>query len=140
MKVTFFWAEDVVEQKNNKMTVTGLLPDCNLLLPKDYYDEIIKNKEKDATASFALTRLALLINIKDYSRDLVVNGQFYDPTGEKHGPLTDLGKVPYIHNKSFNIIFLAQPFPFPTIGTYKIDIQIFDEHFQSELNIRVDSN
>ncbi|HYN54554.1 MAG TPA: hypothetical protein VES38_07610 [Methylotenera sp.] len=139
MEVNFFWGEDVVEQKNNKTMVIGLLPDRKLIIPKAYYDEIKSKPDENGIATFAIDRLAVLINVSEFDGDLKASGQFYNPVGETHGPAIALGTATLIKNRSYNIILQTNPFPFLQLGKFKLTVNVNGTDFESDITIEVDN-
>lgn len=136
MLVSFFWGEEVIQQTDNKVMVIALNGDRKLLIPKSYVDDILeKHKNQPAELMFAIERLGLLINISELTGEFEPVAQFYTPSGKPHGQPIAFGKIIIPENKSYNLIFKANPFPFPELGKYTFELEINGEKFNSDITI-----
>ena len=137
MKVNFFWCEDVIDQANNKVMLIGLFPDQHILVLEEYVKAEKLKLPNDQLGLMGIEKLCVLINLSGADKDVNACGQFYSPDGNAHGPIHDFGTIPFIENKSANIIFKASPFPFPTLGIYKLVVNFGDEKFESDCLIDI---
>lgn len=136
MVVSFFWCEEVIQQADNKVMAIGLLGDRKIMLSKTYVEEVRNNhKDQPIQFMFALERIGLYINISEEFGEYEPIGQFYAPSGKPHGESIGFGKIIIPENRSYNLLFRANPFPFPELGKYSFELKINERIFTSDITI-----
>lgn len=127
MKVRYYLGDDVRQEMNNKVSISGLYADNRLVISNNYIQETNDATKNGDQVMYFIDRLTLLINISEIDGEVELEGQFLDPNNNPHGDLHNLGKVKLTSNQSHNIIIQSNPFPFPKAGVYKFKLLINKE-------------
>ncbi|HSH86864.1 MAG TPA: hypothetical protein VK958_06395 [Methylophilus sp.] len=133
MKFRHFICEDIRQELNGKVTLTGVYPDDCLLMPE------ILNQDENAKEITAIERLMLLVNISELDKDTEVFAEILKPDGTIHGVTQPLGTTKAVKNRSFNVIMNLSGFPVPIAGIYTIKLRIDENQYEVPINIQLEN-
>ena len=140
MITRYFISDDVRQEINGKVTLSGLYPD-NVVVVNELEIERLKD-ENNKDLPYAIDRLTFSINTSKITGPVEFKAQFIDPEGNTHGTPAQLGKTEILEGQSFNVILQTSPFPFKIGGQYNIKFEVNDnvETLPFEIRIANSSN
>lgn len=138
MITRYFISDDVRQEINGKVTLSGLYAD-NVIVVNELEIEKLKN-ETNQELPYSIERLSFLINISKIIGNIDFKAQFIDPEGKPHGAPAQLGTAEIFEGQSFNVILQTSPFPFKIAGTYNIKFEANDNIEILPFEIRIVKN